>query len=120
MSAVLWRSQTACAPAPIAGTARSRISLPPSARANAVAVSACLPEALAPGRYDVLVANILAQPLIALAPLIAAHTERGACIALAGVLEAQAEEVVAAYAGHFVMTIAAREESWALLSGARR
>ena len=47
-----------------------------NARANAVAVSACLPEALAPGRYDVLVANILAQPLIALAPLIAAHTER--------------------------------------------
>ena len=91
-----------------------------NARANAVAVSACLPEALAPGRYDVLVANILAQPLIALAPLIAAHTERGACIALAGVLETQAEEVVAAYAGHFDMTIAAREESWALLSGARR
>jgi len=91
-----------------------------NARANAVAVSACLPEALAPGRYDVLVANILAQPLIVLAPLIAARSEPGARIALAGVLEAQAEEVVAAYAGHFDMTIAAREESWALLRGARR
>ena len=65
-------------------------------------------------------ANILAQPLIVLAPLIAARAERGARIALAGVLEAQAEEVLAAYAGHFAMTIAAREESWALLCGARR
>ena len=65
-------------------------------------------------------ANILAQPLIVLAPLIAARGERGARLALAGVLEAQAEEVVAAYATHFDMTIAAREESWALLSGARR
>jgi ribosomal protein L11 methyltransferase len=91
-----------------------------NARANAVAVAACLPEALAPGRYDVLVANILAQPLIELAPLVAARTERGARIALAGVLESQTEELVAAYAGHFEMAIAAREESWVLLNGARR
>jgi ribosomal protein L11 methyltransferase len=91
-----------------------------NAQANAVAVSASVPEALAPGRYDVLVANILAQPLIELAPLFAARTERGARIALAGVLESQAAEVVAAYAAHFDMTIAAREEAWALISGARR
>jgi len=91
-----------------------------NARANAVAVSACLPEALAPGRYDVLVANILAQPLIVLAPLIAARTERGGRIALAGVLASQADEVAQAYAAHFDMTIAAREESWALISGVRR
>jgi len=91
-----------------------------NARANAVAVSACLPEALAPGRYDVLVANILAQPLIVLAPLIAARTERGARIALAGVLESQAEEVAQAYAAHFDIAIAARQEAWALISGVRR
>ncbi|HEY3076554.1 MAG TPA: 50S ribosomal protein L11 methyltransferase [Burkholderiales bacterium] len=91
-----------------------------NARVNAVAVGAYLPEALAPGRYDVLVANILAQPLIALAPLFAARTERGARIALAGVLESQAEGVVAPYAAHFDMTLAARDESWVLISGARR
>jgi len=91
-----------------------------NARANAVAVSACLPEALAPGRYDVLVANILAQPLIVLAPLIAARTERGARIALAGVLESQAEEVAQAYAAHFDIAIATRQEAWALISGVRR
>jgi len=91
-----------------------------NARANAVAVSACLPEALAPGRYDVLVANILAQPLIVLAPLIAARTERGARIALAGVLESQAEEVAHAYAAHFDIAIAARQEAWALICGVRR
>jgi len=91
-----------------------------NARANAVAVSACLSEVLAPGRYDVLVANILAQPLIVLAPLIAARTGCGAHLALAGLLESQAEEVVQAYRAHFEMAIAAREEAWALIAGVRR
>jgi len=91
-----------------------------NARANAVTVAACLPEALAGDRYDVLVANILAQPLIELAPLLAAQAGQGARLALSGVLESQAAEVARAYAAHFDMAIEAREESWALLSGVRR
>src|SRR3989304_4657943 len=43
-----------------------------NARANRVAVRVATPEALAPGSYDIVVANILAQPLIVLAPLPAA------------------------------------------------
>jgi ribosomal protein L11 methyltransferase len=91
-----------------------------NAQANAVTVHACLPEALAPGRYDVLVANILAQPLIELAPLLAARAEQGARLALAGVLESQAAEVVQAYAAHFDTAVVALEESWVLISGVRR
>jgi len=88
-----------------------------NARDNAVDVRACLPDELAPGRYEVVVANILAQPLIALAPVLASRAER---IALSGVLGSQAAEVAAAYAPTFDMQIGARDGEWALLCGVRR
>jgi ribosomal protein L11 methyltransferase len=91
-----------------------------NARANGVAVSAFAPERLPPGDYDVVVANILAQPLIVLEPLLAARTRAGGRIALAGILEAQAAEVAAAYGAHFAARVAAREEGWALIEGERR
>ena len=89
-------------------------------RANAVNVTASLPEGLPPGRYDLVVANILAQPLIDLAPMLAARARAGARIALAGILESQAEEVCAAYAPCCDMTIGEREDGWALVEGVRR
>jgi ribosomal protein L11 methyltransferase len=91
-----------------------------NAHANGVTLNVCLPEALAPGRYDVLVANILAQPLIALAPLLTVHAGQGALLALSGVLESQAADVARAYASDFDMSIEAREEGWALIRGVRR
>lgn len=91
-----------------------------NARANGVAVSAFAPERLPPGDYDVVVANILAQPLIVLEPLLAARTRAGGRVALAGILEAQAGEVTAAYGGHFAARVAAREQGWALIEGVRR
>lgn len=91
-----------------------------NSRANGIAVNACLPEALAPGRYDVIVANILAQPLIDLAPNLAAHADQGTRIALAGILDTQAAEVAEAYAGRFAMHVDAHDEGWALLTGVGR
>jgi ribosomal protein L11 methyltransferase len=91
-----------------------------NADANQVTVRASLPEALAPGRYDLVVANILAQPLIALAPELSARTRPGGRIALAGVLESQAEDVAGAYAAHFDMTTGERDQPWVLVEGVRR
>jgi len=91
-----------------------------NARANDVEVRAYAPERLPPGDYDVVVANILAQPLIVLEPLFAARTREGGRIALAGILEAQAAEVAAAYQPHFAARVAACEEGWALVEGERR
>jgi ribosomal protein L11 methyltransferase len=91
-----------------------------NARANAVQVRAFPPERLAPGDYDVVVANILAQPLIALEPLLAARTRRGGYVVLAGILETQAADVIAAYGEHYEARVAAREEGWALVEGRRR
>ena len=91
-----------------------------NARYNAVVIGACLPAELATGRYDIVVANILAQPLIALADTLASRTAAGGRIALAGILSSQADEVAAAYAQGFDMAIDAHDGEWTLLSGIRR
>jgi len=88
-----------------------------NARANGVHVNAVLSDALPAADYDLVVSNILAQPLIVLALLFA---ERGARIALSGILEEQAGEVIRAYAPWFQMRIADRDEGWALLLGTKR
>jgi len=89
-------------------------------RANRVAVDPYLPEALPPARYDVIVANILAQPLLDLAPTLCAMAEQGTRLALAGILESQAADVAKGYAARFEMSVAQRDEGWALLVGVGR
>ena len=68
---------------------------------------------------DLTVANILANPLRMLAPLISAHTRSGGRIALSGILEAQREEVIRAYAPWAALEVQAREEGWVLIAGTR-
>ena len=91
-----------------------------NAARNGVAVRVAVPDRLPPGTYDLVLANILAGPLIALAPRLASLTRAGGRIALSGVLEAQAGEVLRAYAPDFEAAVHAREDGWALLEGARR
>jgi len=91
-----------------------------NARANGVAMRAAAPEGLAPGFYDIVVSNILAQPLIVLAPLLAARTRAGGLIALSGILDSQAAEVAAAYEPQFASRVARSEDGWALVEGKRR
>jgi ribosomal protein L11 methyltransferase len=90
-----------------------------NAARNGVPVRAAAAEALAPGVYDVVVANILAQPLILLAPLLAARVAPRGRIALAGILDTQAAEVAAAYAPFFAMETRLRLDGWSLLEGGR-
>ena len=91
-----------------------------NARANGVPIRMRLPQALPAGRYDLIVSNILARPLVDLAPLFAACTDPGAGIALSGVLAEQATQVIAAYASEFDLRVEAVSEGWALLAGERR
>jgi len=69
---------------------------------------------------DLVVANILANPLKLLAPLLAARCRRAGRIAVAGILESQAADVAAAYAPWFEMAEWDREEGWIALEGMRR
>jgi len=87
---------------------------------NGVSLGLCAPEELGSALYDIVLANILSQPLIVLAPLLAARTAAAGRIALAGVLDSQAEEVATAYAPWFAVTIPLHQEGWALLEGVRK
>jgi ribosomal protein L11 methyltransferase len=69
---------------------------------------------------DLVVANILANPLILLAPLLSKYACKGGRIALSGILEAQAEEVIAAYAPWFAMRVGDSDGGWVLLEGLRQ
>lgn len=69
---------------------------------------------------DLLVANILANPLKVLAPLLASHCATGARLALSGILAPQAKDVEARYAPWFEFEPAAEMEGWVCLSGMRK
>ena len=90
-----------------------------NAERNGSAVRALAPDALPPATYDVVLSNILAQPLIVLAPLLASRTAPGGRLALAGLLAAQAEDVAAAYAAWVPLRIERRIDDWVLLAGRR-
>ena len=66
------------------------------------------------------VANILANPLAVLAPLLAKLTAPGGRVALSGIFAEQADEVRAAYLEWFEIDAIERDEGWALLSGVKR
>jgi len=80
-----------------------------NARENAVVIHSCLPADLTPDSYDLVVANILAQPLINLASELTSRTAPGGRIALAGILASQADEVRAAYLRDFDMNVGDRK-----------
>lgn len=69
---------------------------------------------------QIVVANILANPLVVLAPLLAKLTARGGCVALSGILAEQAEKVRAAYLEWFDMDTIEHEEGWVLMSGVQK
>jgi ribosomal protein L11 methyltransferase len=91
-----------------------------NASANSVRLRVMAPEALPAETYDVVLANILAGPLIALEPQLASRTRAGGRLALSGILESQAAEVIAAYARDFEVAVGAASEGWALVEGLRR
>lgn len=69
---------------------------------------------------DLVVANILANPLAVLAPMLAQLVRAGGRLALSGILVEQADEISAVYGSWFDMTVTDTEDGWVLLSGTRR
>lgn len=68
---------------------------------------------------DVTLANILANPLKVLAPLLASHTRAGGRLVLAGLLDEQADDMIALYAPWFSLAVWQSAEGWACLAGTR-
>ena len=94
-----------------------------AARANAErnAVTALFADSAQPvaGEYDLVVANILSNPLRVLAPAICAHVRPGGRLALSGILREQAEEIIGIYAQWLPMQVADTREDWVCLSGVK-
>ncbi len=92
-----------------------------NATANGVLerLSIARPEQVQALQADVLVANILAGPLLELAPTLAALAAPGAHLGLSGILSQQAARVADGYAAEFLMEPVATQEGWALLTGRR-
>ncbi len=79
----------------------------------------CYPRNTPSLQADVMVANILAGPLIELAQTLAEHTRPGGQLALSGILSEQAESVMAAYTQWFTMEPVTEHNGWVRLNGIR-
>ncbi len=83
-------------------------------------LSVCYPRQVESAPADLLVANILAGPLVELAPTLAALVKPGGRLALSGILANQADEVSQAYQAWFDMEPPTLREEWVRLNGRRR
>ena len=96
-----------------------------ASRDNAIAnhveqVAFFLPNEAPQGDYDLVVANILTNPLRLLAPLLASATRPGGQIVLSGILESQAQAVMDIYRQWFDLNTPIFEDGWTCLSGRKR
>jgi ribosomal protein L11 methyltransferase len=79
-----------------------------------------LPDDFSVAGADVVLANILAAPLIELVPVLTACARPGACIVLSGLLEEQVEEVAAGYRATCEVQHAEVRDGWARLELRKR
>ena len=93
-----------------------------NAARNGVDARYTAPDLLAAGAFDVVLANILANPLRLLAPMLLARVAPGGWLVLSGVLLRQSDELIRAYArqdGALPLSVWASEDGWACLAGRR-
>ncbi|MBO7081777.1 MAG: 50S ribosomal protein L11 methyltransferase [Neisseriaceae bacterium] len=91
-----------------------------NAQTNNVEASFRLPESVDTQTYDIVLANILANPLRLLGELLASHVKTGGSIVLSGILESQAEEISEIYSQWFTMNPPVFDEGWTCLTGIKK
>ncbi|SDG59644.1 50S ribosomal protein L11 methyltransferase [Propionivibrio dicarboxylicus] len=72
------------------------------------------------GQFDVVVANILSNPLKALAPAICSHVRPGGKLALSGILAEQADDLIGVYAPYATLVVEDTRDGWVCLAGTRK
>ncbi|EGZ44488.1 50S ribosomal protein L11 methyltransferase [Neisseria wadsworthii] len=87
---------------------------------NETAAAFYLPDELLEGSFDIVIANILANPLRMLGDMLASRTKTGGRIVLSGILEEQVEEMSGIYSQWFDIAPAQIDNGWACLSGTKR
>jgi ribosomal protein L11 methyltransferase len=91
-----------------------------NAEVNQVRVNFCLPNQFLAKQYDVVIANILSNPLRMLASALASYVKPSGQIILSGILESQIEEMCEIYAQWFVMSTYTIQDGWACLHGVKK
>ncbi len=82
-------------------------------------IECLLPETYVPRPADVVLCNILAEPLVALAPLLIQSLKPGGLLVLSGLLEEQVAEVRTAYEAHLTGISMQTRDGWARIEGVR-
>lgn len=78
-----------------------------------------LPEDMPAIKADLLIANILAKPLLSLMPTFQDLLKHKAPIGLSGILHSQKDQIIHHYQPHFSINTIEQQEEWCLLSGQR-
>jgi ribosomal protein L11 methyltransferase len=110
---------------PVVGTdidPQAMVAARSNAQINAVDITFALPDDTVPmlgadARYDIVMANILANPLQVLAPALVQRIRPGGQIVLSGVLSRQADEVIATYSQWLTLSVWKESDGWVCLSG---
>lgn len=100
--------------------AQAMIASEQNAEQNGVSGRFFLPDAAPAQTYDVVVANILTNPLKALAPLLAGRCRAGGQIVLSGILSEQAHEIITIYGEWFDFVAPKEHEGWVCMAGVRK
>jgi ribosomal protein L11 methyltransferase len=87
---------------------------------NQVEINFYLPKQFKLQQYQLVVANILSNPLRLLADALASYVTTGGKIILSGILEGQIDEISAIYAQWFKMEVYLVVDGWACLCGTRQ
>lgn len=80
-------------------------------------IACYLPEQFTPFQADIVLANILAKPLIDMAEQIAGLVAQGGQLVLSGILHEQAESVMDAYRPYIEFDAPVQQEDWMRLEG---
>ncbi|MDC1032331.1 50S ribosomal protein L11 methyltransferase [Candidatus Marinimicrobia bacterium] len=86
---------------------------------NKLSISTYLPENLPKIKCDIIIANILANPLIELFPKFQSLLKPGGYLVISGILESQIKNVKTHYNNYFSIKNCKIKEEWALISGSK-
>ena len=92
-----------------------------NARSNGVIdkINVCEPQAITPGSADILMANILLEPLLQLHEQFSLLMKHGGKIVLSGILAEQRQTLETAYANDFKFETCEQLEEWVRLAASR-
>lgn len=92
-----------------------------NAKINAVTATFSLPETLEHRHFDIVIANILANPLKVLAPALVGYLSENGSLTLSGILAHQAQDIINTYEAIGVkLSVWKQQEDWICLTGKKQ